>query len=138
MEALYGGFSGLLEAKSKTQNDGGYMFDWLVDSFGLKRRITALLAVLVELARSDPKYNSYISIVEQIAGWLGITSLVHAGAKGTLKQFKALTWGAAFTGLIALAHYVPQLTPFVPFLYKLSAFLSALGIGISVQKPKKK
>lgn len=110
------------------------MFKWLVESFGLKRRIVALLAVLTELARTQPELNAYISIVEQIAGWLGIVGVAHAQTEGTVKKYKALSWASVFAGLIALAHFVPQLTPFVPFLYKLSAILGAMGLGASFAK----
>lgn len=113
------------------------MFDWLIESFGLKRAIAALLTVITEIARNDPNMAPYVSVVEQIAGWLGVAGVTHSVASEETVKSAALTLGALMSGVIAAAHIFPQLTPLMPIFYKLSALLSAYGLGTVVAKTLK-
>jgi VIT1/CCC1 family predicted Fe2+/Mn2+ transporter len=100
----------------------------ILKSLGLKRRATALLVVLLNVAKTEPSLAPYIPHLEYIAGALGITGLGHAAKSGTVKQFKTSSLAAAFTALAAAAGVIPALAPYAALLHQLSLILSSLAL----------
>ena len=100
----------------------------ILKSLGLKRRATALLVLLLNVAKTEPSLAPYVPHLEYLAGALGITGLTHATKAGTVKQFKVSSLASAFTALAAAASVVPALAPYSALLHQLSLILSSLAL----------
>lgn len=100
----------------------------ILRSLGLKRRVTALLVVLLNVAKAEPSLAPYIPHLEYLAGVLGITGLGHATKSGTVKQFKTSSLAAAFTAIAAVAGSIPALAPYAAILHQISLVLSSLAL----------
>lgn len=101
---------------------------YLVKSVGLKRRLTALISVVAELARTEPALNAVVELLQQIAGVTGTAGVAHAGPARTIKKYKAASIASVLAVLIALSQYYPVLLPFAPFMQKLMLIVGTLGL----------
>ena len=59
----------------------------LFESFGIKRLVSSILSVVVEVLKAIPGTAETIIAIEAAAGVFGITGIGGAAAKGTLDTF---------------------------------------------------
>lgn len=107
------------------------MLNNIFKSLGLKRIISSWLSTIVEVLRAVPGAAEYVSTIEVVAGFFGITGIGHAGVSGGLSEKKLATASAAVASLLMLSHFVPALAPFAPFLQKIAALLGTAAIATS-------
>lgn len=104
-----------------------------VDGPGLKRRIIVGLAVLADILRSIPGLESFSVALDQFIGALGGLAVGHAAVRDTLPEEIVGAIVALLYVLIAIAYWVPALTPFQPLLYKLVGLLAAARTGVAIR-----
>lgn len=115
--------------------------DWIVESFGLKRYITALLNVLSTVAYIVPALSPFVVILQTAAGVTGGVGLAHSAAikivekKITASQkakviaaFNSLNLSAIVAVLLGIADQVPSLKPAVPILQALAGILGVKAV----------
>jgi len=112
-------------------------FSSLFSSVGLKRRIAALAAALLELAKTVPALAPAIPILEYLAGIMGGIGVAHAGSEGTLGKAKLISISSLLSLLVLLAGHVPAAAAFLPLIQKLAALLGMAGLGAAVATKKK-
>lgn len=103
-------------------------------SKGLKRKITALLLMLIEALSPFPGMHKVIEVLTQVAGVLGGAAATHATVAGTLGKAKLMSLAAVLSFLVFLAAFIPALASAVPILTKLSVLLGAVGVGATLKK----
>lgn len=108
----------------------------IFESAGLKRKIAAWLATVLELAQSYPELAPIVVALQPLVAALGGVAVGHAAAKGTVEKHPLLSTSAILSILIGVSHFIPVMQPFVPLLSKLAAFFGAAGIGRAMAKPK--
>jgi len=109
------------------------LWEQLLESTGLKRRLASYLSLLLEFARSVPGLSEVIAIIEQVAGGLGLLGVVHAKAESTVSKNKVVSIGAILAAVIALSHFIPALAPLIPHLQKIAALSGAVALGQRVK-----
>ncbi len=103
------------------------MWPVFLQSFGFKRLLAGFFSVIVEVLRAIPGTGEYITTIEMVAGFFGISGLTHAGVDGQLTRKKLATASAAVASLIALS-YIPFLAPFLePLRHTLETIAPILG-----------
>lgn len=102
---------------------------WIVESLGIKRRLTALLQTIAVVASSSPLLYPYVATLDAIAAWLGITGLVHAGASKALNKSPLSTWASLLGALNLAVHQIPQLAPFADLVHWLTSLVSLFAAG---------
>lgn len=95
------------------------------DSNGTKRLIAAFLSSLLEVLRAIPAAANFVSVIELVAGFFGITGISHAVLEKTVATKKLASFAAILAAVVALAQFVPQLQPFLPFLQRIAALLGS-------------
>lgn len=106
----------------------------MLDSNGVKRLIAAFLSSLLELLRVFPATANAVMVIELVAGLFGITGISHAVMDKTVAERKLASVVAVLAGLIAIAQFIPQLQPLVPFLQHLAAIIGGGAMVAEVVK----
>lgn len=111
------------------------LIDSIFESLGVKRLVASLLSVIVEVLKAIPGAGEYITVVDMIAGFFGITGISHAAAiPGALTRKKLATASAAVATLTAVCLFIPPLAPFIPYLQKLAALFGAAALGAQAKQ----
>lgn len=104
----------------------------LLETLGFHRLLAGLFSAIVEVLRAIPGTGEYVTTIEIVAGFFGITGLTHATADKKLTRQKLATASAAVASLLALS-YVPFLAPVLdplrPTLEALAPLLGSAAVG---------
>lgn len=103
-------------------------FQNLFLSVGFKRRLAALLSIVAELATSVPELSAIIPVLTWIAGFFGVTGIVHATTQKTVRRYGSTSIAAALAALLVFAKNYPPLEPFIPIIEKLILIFGAIGL----------
>lgn len=106
----------------------------LFTSEGLKRKIAALLSLVLGVVAMFPGAQPIKDAVQLIASLFGVTGLVHATAAHTLSQHTLAGLASAVSIIIALSHVFPQLLPIVGPLQYVATMLGAATVGSALSK----
>ncbi len=106
----------------------------LSSGLGLKRLIASALSSLLDVLRIIPGAAEYISTIEMVAAFFGITGLVGAGTQGALSKKKLASASAALAFLNVVCLWVPALGPLAPYLQQIAALLGAAAIGSKIKE----
>jgi len=115
--------------------------DWIIESFGLKRYITALLNVLSTIAYIVPSLNPFLILLQSAAGISGSAGLVHSAAAKivegnvaaskkatTLAVLSSLNLSSIVAVLLGIAQSVPAYHTAVPVLQALAGILGVKAV----------
>jgi len=105
-----------------------------MESKGIKRKVVALLALVIDVLAQIPGLGEVIIALETATGMLGGTAVIHAGANGTLNKEKLAGAVSALYFVIFLANFTPLLVPLLPTLYKTAGVLAAVRLGTAVSE----
>lgn len=107
----------------------------LITSQGLKRLgATLLLPILAALQSSpDPVAAMCVQILSPIAAALGVTGIVQANKRGTLKVYILGTLGA----IIAVIQLIPSLHQYLPLFQGPFIFLAGSALGEKINEDGK-
>lgn len=111
-----------------------WFINYLISSLGLKRKLSALFAVLSKLIATVPDLAPFAPLLESIAAFFGITGVVHAGKKGTLTDAPLATIAAFFNALKLVAESVPALAPYVYIINAVAMVFNTLALGSATMK----
>lgn len=100
-------------------------------SFGLKRYVASVLTAVAGVIASDPTLAPALPIITYLASFFGITGLAHAGAAGTLANYKLASFTSIFSLLISLCDAVPKLAHFKPILLVIGSFLGISTVALN-------
>lgn len=103
-------------------------------SDGTKRKIAAVLSVLLGIAGQFSGAAQIVSVIQWVASAFGVTGLVHAASAGTLAKYNLASITAAIATLIALLHWIPQAAPLIAPLQYLATLLGAATVGNAIKK----
>lgn len=101
----------------------------IFESLGLKRKIAAILAIIIEIAAVIPELAPIMPILQYIGALFGVTGIVHGTAAKTISKFKLSTLASLLTALAALSLYVPALAPYTDYLQKAAAIIGGIVLG---------
>lgn len=101
----------------------------ILSSFGLKRKLTSLLQVAAALSAQIPGLQQYASVIENIAAYLGVGAVAHAGVSKTLNKVPLSTIASFFSALHILAESVPALQPYTSLIRMLATISAFLATG---------
>lgn len=104
----------------------------MFESTGVKRRIVALLVLVLEVLRLVPGTEQIIALLDAAVGSLGGAALLHAGHQKTLSREKLAGAVSAIYLLIFLSSFFPPLVYLLPYLYKAAALLAAAKLGTTL------
>lgn len=104
------------------------------NSIGLKRYIASAVSVILEVLRLIPGTETLVTILEKINGLLGFTAVAHAAKSKSLSLAKLAAASAGLSFLIALAPFVSELQPLLPYFSKIAALLGAAALGSRASK----
>jgi len=105
---------------------------WL-SSLGIKRYLASIIEAVLPIVRSIPGLEAYVSILEQVAGIVGATGVAHATVSKNKKSLKLASITSTLSALIAVAAYIPALTPYVAALKLLTSVLGAIAVGKGIK-----
>lgn len=108
------------------------MFNYILDSIGLKRRIASFIAILIAIASGNPELEPYVPVLVWIGSFFGVVGLTQAAVNGTLTKYSAASVASFFTILLAIAEFYPPLAPFISILQKLAALFGAATVGTAI------
>ena len=108
----------------------------LFTSEGFKRQVAATLSLLLGVISMFPGTSEAIIAIQWIASFFGVSGLVHATTAGTLSKNQAAGLVSVLSGLIALAHFVPAMTPLIGPMQYLATILGAIAVGQKMATPK--
>lgn len=106
----------------------------LTVSVGFKRRLTALLAVVRQLAASFTFLTPVIPVLDWLAAMLGGVAVTHAAVEGTVKEFPAATITSVLAMLRLLATFWAPLQAYIPFIDKLILMVGTVGVTNALNK----
>lgn len=111
----------------------------VLTSFGLKRRIVALISTLIGLSAAIPALLPFVPVLQSISAWLGGAALAHAAVSGTVLKpgVKSLSFASVLQLLIGVLATQSNLAQFVPLLQVLATILGIFGLGVASEKVKK-
>lgn len=120
--------------------------NWLLESIGIKRYITAIINVVSTIMYLIPMAGPITAIVQAVGGILGGVGLTHAAiVKTELSKVEATkstlasilspnNLSAIFAVLLAIAEAVPQFNVAVPVLQALAALFGITVVAKSAIK----
>lgn len=105
---------------------------YIITSFGLKRRLSVLFQLLSTIAIQVPVLVPFAPILDQIAAWLGLAGITHAVAAKTVSTNPLSTLAAFFSALEIATAQVPVLAPYATLVHFLAVVFSLLATGSAV------
>lgn len=108
----------------------------LVGSFGLKRKIAALLQLLAGIAAQVPELTPFHTILINAAAAFGATGATQAAVKKTLDKVPLSSLTSIVSLLLVVSASVPALAPYTPIIQKIASALSLLAAGSMVSGGK--
>lgn len=105
-------------------------------SSGLKRLIASGLNSLLGVLLVVPDAAAYIAPIQQIAGFFGLTGLVHAAGSGTVTKKKLASASALVSLLLAASYFVPAIAAYRTALESLAGVLGSAALGVQVNADK--
>ncbi len=106
------------------------IIDWVTVSFGLKRRIAALLQSLSAVAGAIPGLSFLSPILSTLASYFGAVGIVHAAAAKTLTSINPFSTIAAFFSAFEIASKnIPILLPYENIIHSVAVLFSLLATG---------
>lgn len=114
------------------------LIQFLIKSFGLKRKVAALLQTVAAVASTVPILAPFALSIATIANWLGVAALIHAGgarlAGAKPVGGNILTTLAALLGALVIAtKSVPQLQPYAEVIQQLATIVGIFATGANAQ-----
>lgn len=101
----------------------------ITKSTGLKRYLASGLSVIIGFLTGIPGAESFLPVLTNVAGVLGVAGTVHAAGSRTISKAWLASAAAFIAFIITLAQFIPELQPYTPMLEKLAAFLGAAAGG---------
>lgn len=107
------------------------------DSVGLKRKVATYLTAVMTVIAQYPDLQVALPLLQYIAGFFGITGIVHALNNGTIQKFKLTSLASLFGVLIAAAAHIGALKPYAALLQELGLVISVFASGHTLATSKK-
>lgn len=116
----------------------GNLIQNLLLSTGLKRKIATYLTAITALMVQYPDLQVSLPILQYIAGFFGITGIVHAINKENIPKFKLTSLVSLLGVLIAAAAKIPSLHQYLTLLEQIALVIAPFGAGYSLATSAKK
>jgi len=108
------------------------------ESVGLKRKIATYLTAVMTIMVQYPELQIALPLLQYVAGFFGITGIVHALNAGTIQKFKLTSLASLFAILIAGAAHITTLKPFAGLIQELALLVSVFATGHTLATNAKK